>query len=70
MTRKRSRLQVPSDGSFVSLRALIDQFDGQPIAVASLSIHTPDLDDVFFAITGKSKAGAGHKTLDRTASAS
>ena len=49
-------LQVPSDGSFVSLRALIDQFDGQPIAVASLSIHTPDLDDVFFAITGKSKA--------------
>jgi ABC-2 type transport system ATP-binding protein len=52
-------LQVPSDGSFASLRALIDRFDGQSIVVEDLSIHTPDLDDVFFALTGDPKADTG-----------
>lgn len=51
-------LKVPSDGSFTSLRALIDGFDGQNVAVEDLSIHTPDLDDVFFALTGKPKTVA------------
>ena len=45
-------LQVPSDGSLDSLRSLIDQLDVAAVAVAKLSIHTPDLDDVFFAFTG------------------
>jgi ABC-2 type transport system ATP-binding protein len=63
-------LQVPSDGSFTSLRALIDRFDGQSIAVANLSIHTPDLDDVFFAITGKSKTDTDHQIPNRGVSAS
>jgi ABC-2 type transport system ATP-binding protein len=47
-------LQVPSDGSLDSLRSLIDQLDVGGVAVANLSIHTPDLDDVFFAFTGES----------------
>jgi ABC-2 type transport system ATP-binding protein len=47
-------LQVPSDGSLDSLRSLIDQLDVAAVAVAKLSIHTPDLDDVFFAFTGES----------------
>jgi ABC-2 type transport system ATP-binding protein len=47
-------LQVPSDGSLDSLRSLIDKLDGGHVAVAKLSIHTPDLDDVFFAFTGES----------------
>jgi ABC-2 type transport system ATP-binding protein len=47
-------LQVPSDGSLDSLRSLIDQLDVGRVAVANLSIHTPDLDDVFFAFTGES----------------
>jgi len=47
-------LQVPSDGSLDSLRSLIDQLDVAGVAVANLSIHTPDLDDVFFAFTGES----------------
>jgi ABC-2 type transport system ATP-binding protein len=46
-------LQVPSDGSLESLRSLIDKLDGAAVAVAKLSIHTPDLDDVFFAFTGE-----------------
>jgi ABC-2 type transport system ATP-binding protein len=45
-------LQVPSDGSARSLRAILDQLDGASIEVDRLSIHTPDLDDVFFAVTG------------------
>ncbi len=46
-------LQIPSDGTVASLKALLDRLDGESIAVANLSIHTPDLDDVFFALTGQ-----------------
>jgi ABC-2 type transport system ATP-binding protein len=45
-------VQVPSDGSLRSLRAMLDRLDYAGIEVGSLSIHTPDLDDVFFALTG------------------
>ena len=46
-------LQVPSDGSVKSLRALLNQLDGASIQVSDLSVHTPDLDDVFLALTGQ-----------------
>jgi ABC-2 type transport system ATP-binding protein len=45
-------LQVPGDGSITSLRALLDRLDGAEVEVGGLSIHTPDLDDVFFSLTG------------------
>jgi ABC-2 type transport system ATP-binding protein len=45
-------LQVPSDGSVPSLRRLLAHLDDARIEVEHLSIHTPDLDDVFFAVTG------------------
>jgi ABC-2 type transport system ATP-binding protein len=48
-------LQIPSDGSVESLRALIDRLDDAHIEVDGLSVHTPDLDDVFLALTGQSK---------------
>ncbi|MFG1777232.1 ATP-binding cassette domain-containing protein [Micromonospora sp. NPDC049048] len=48
-------LHVPSDGSVASLRALLDQLDQQSITVESLSVHSPDLDDVFLALTGQPK---------------
>jgi ABC-2 type transport system ATP-binding protein len=63
-------LQVPSDGSFASLRALMDRFDGRPIVVENLSIHTPDLDDVFFALTGKPGTGIDDQIVNRKVSAS
>jgi ABC-2 type transport system ATP-binding protein len=44
-------LQVPSDGGVRSLRAVLDRLDAELIEVDTLSIHTPDLDDVFFALT-------------------
>jgi len=46
-------LQVPSDGGVKSLRAVLNQLDGASIEVSDLSIHTPDLDDVFLALTGQ-----------------
>jgi ABC-2 type transport system ATP-binding protein len=49
-------LQVPSDGTVASLRRLLDRLDEERIEVEELSIHTPDLDDVFFAVTGHASA--------------
>ncbi len=46
-------LQVPSDGGVRSLKALLDRLDQQAVPVEGLSVHTPDLDDVFFALTGR-----------------
>jgi ABC-2 type transport system ATP-binding protein len=46
-------LQVPGDGNVPALRALLNQLDSAAIEVEGLSIHTPDLDDVFFALTGQ-----------------
>jgi ABC-2 type transport system ATP-binding protein len=46
-------LQVPSDGGVRSLRAVLDRLDDESIEVDALSVHTPDLDDVFLAITGQ-----------------
>jgi ABC-2 type transport system ATP-binding protein len=44
-------LQVPTDGSVRALRALLDQLDDAAVEVQRVSVHTPDLDDVFFALT-------------------
>ena len=46
-------LQVPSDGSVKSLRALLERLDDASVEVDSLSVHTPDLDDVFLTLTGQ-----------------
>jgi ABC-2 type transport system ATP-binding protein len=46
-------LQLPGDGNVRALRALLNQLDSAAIEVEGLSIHTPDLDDVFFALTGQ-----------------
>ncbi|WP_410812127.1 ATP-binding cassette domain-containing protein [Micromonospora sp. 067-2] len=46
-------LQVPSDGGVGSLRSLLDQLDRASVSVAGLAVHTPDLDDVFLALTGQ-----------------
>ncbi|MEU5625082.1 MULTISPECIES: ATP-binding cassette domain-containing protein [Streptomyces] len=48
-------LQIPSDGSQRDLRSVLDRLDGAGIEADELTVHTPDLDDVFFALTG----GAG-----------
>jgi ABC-2 type transport system ATP-binding protein len=45
-------LQIPTDGGVRSLRALLDQLEQEHIEVDALTVHTPDLDDVYFALTG------------------
>jgi ABC-2 type transport system ATP-binding protein len=49
-------LTVPSDGGIGTLRIVLDRLDTANLEVDDLSIHTPDLDDVFFALTGKKDA--------------
>ncbi|MER7932171.1 MULTISPECIES: ATP-binding cassette domain-containing protein [unclassified Streptomyces] len=51
-------LQVPSGGSQRELRAILDWLDAAGIEADELSVHTPDLDDVFFALTGTPAAAA------------
>ncbi|MDQ1563935.1 MAG: type transport system ATP-binding protein [Actinomycetota bacterium] len=46
-------LTVPSDGGVRALRTVLDRLNAASLEVDDLSIHTPDLDDVFFALTGK-----------------
>jgi ABC-2 type transport system ATP-binding protein len=60
-------LQVPGGGSLTSLRALLNRLDGAAVEVEQLSIHTPDLDDVFFAVTGHPTTGhpTDEKALQR-----
>ncbi|MFG2053738.1 ATP-binding cassette domain-containing protein [Micromonospora sp. NPDC048930] len=48
-------LQIPCDGSQRELRSILDWLDSAAIEADELTVHTPDLDDVFFALTG----GAG-----------
>ncbi|MET8877818.1 ATP-binding cassette domain-containing protein [Nocardia sp. NPDC004604] len=51
-------LRVPGDGGSKSLRDLLDRLAAYSIEAAEVSIHTPDLDDVFFALTGRATTEA------------
>jgi ABC-2 type transport system ATP-binding protein len=50
-------LRVPSDGGATSVRALLDSLDDHSIDVEEFSVHMPDLDDVFLALTGRTSTG-------------
>ncbi|MFJ7270884.1 ATP-binding cassette domain-containing protein [Streptomyces sp. NPDC099050] len=45
-------LRIPGDGSQRALRSILDRLDSAGIEADELTVHTPDLDDVFFALTG------------------
>ncbi|MEW2442444.1 ATP-binding cassette domain-containing protein [Micromonospora marina] len=45
-------LRVPADGGTKSLRAVLDRLDKHSLSAEGCSVHTPDLDDVFLALTG------------------
>ena len=49
-------LQLTGDGRVSTLRTLLRQLDDASVDVEALTVHTPDLDDVFFALTGKQGA--------------
>jgi ABC-2 type transport system ATP-binding protein len=48
-------LQIPSDGSPRALRLILDRLDAAGVEADELTVHTPDLDDVFFALTGDAR---------------
>ncbi|PWU60428.1 ABC transporter [Micromonospora globispora] len=51
-------LRVPGDGGTKSLRALLDRLDEHSLNAEECSVHTPDLDDVFLALTGHTTEAA------------
>jgi len=50
-------LQIPSDGSQRGLSAILGRLETAGIEADELTVHTPDLDDVFFALTGPGLTG-------------
>jgi ABC-2 type transport system ATP-binding protein len=46
-------LQVASGGTAHEIRDLLGELDRRGLAVDRLTVHTPDLDDVFLALTGR-----------------
>ncbi|MER5323537.1 ATP-binding cassette domain-containing protein [Streptosporangium roseum] len=48
-------LQVPSDGGVRAIRELLALMDEHSIDIDDMSVHTPDLDDVFLTLTGQQK---------------
>jgi ABC-2 type transport system ATP-binding protein len=51
-------LDFPTDGSAQSLKGLLDRLGDQALNVESVTVQTPDLDDVFFALTGAHREAA------------
>jgi ABC-2 type transport system ATP-binding protein len=51
-------LQIPSGGSQRELRSILDRLDSAGIEADDLTVHSPDLDDVFFALTGTDSQSA------------
>jgi ABC-2 type transport system ATP-binding protein len=46
-------LDVPTDGDVASLRSVLERLAATSVEVANVSLHSPDLDDVFLSLTGK-----------------
>ncbi|MFD8211175.1 ATP-binding cassette domain-containing protein [Streptomyces sp. NPDC059695] len=58
-------LQLPSDGSQRALRTVLDRLDTAGVEADELTVHTPDLDDVFFALTATATVPAPSKETVR-----
>ncbi|PYC78136.1 ABC transporter [Streptomyces tateyamensis] len=46
-------LRIPGEASIAALRTVLDTLDGAAVRAESLTVHTPDLDDVFLTLTGR-----------------
>ncbi|MFF5854455.1 ATP-binding cassette domain-containing protein [Streptomyces sp. NPDC012751] len=54
-------LRIPSDGSQRELRTVLDRLDSAGVEADELTVYTPDLDDVFFALTGGAAPTRAHR---------
>ncbi len=59
-------LEIPSDSGAAAVRALLNRLGDLAAAVDEVSVHTPDLDDVFFALTGRPTAETPAETTAET----
>jgi ABC-2 type transport system ATP-binding protein len=59
-------LRVPGDGSVQSLQVLLGRLTENSVNAEELSVHTPDLDDVFLALTGRESTGLSNTGLTNT----
>jgi ABC-2 type transport system ATP-binding protein len=59
-------LRVAGDSGLDALRALLDRLDAAGVRAADFSVHTPDLDDVFLALTGDGTTGTDTDTSTPT----
>jgi ABC-2 type transport system ATP-binding protein len=48
-------LRIPNDAGAETLRSALDRLAASSVAVERLTIHAPDLDDVFLTLTGRSR---------------
>ncbi|WP_425437571.1 ATP-binding cassette domain-containing protein [Nocardioides gansuensis] len=58
-------LSVPHDGELSSLQSLVGRLDDD--AVTGFEVHTPDLDDVFLALTGHPTHASEHHETEEAA---
>ncbi|MEV7778716.1 ATP-binding cassette domain-containing protein [Kitasatospora sp. NPDC088351] len=49
-------LDIPGDNSVLTVKAVFDALDNASVRAESLTVHVPDLDDVFLTLTGEGAA--------------
>ena len=54
-------LQIPSDGRADSLHDILDRLRDASLEAERVSVHSPDLDEVFLALTGSHEEEGGHR---------
>jgi len=57
-------IAVPTDGSAVHVRGLLDELDPDGRAVARFAVHSATLDDVFLTLTGQKATRPEMETAD------
>ncbi|MFQ6143774.1 ATP-binding cassette domain-containing protein [Streptomyces seoulensis] len=58
-------LRLAGDGSQRALRSVLDRLESARVEADELTVHTPDLDDVFFALTGGADVPDPHEETVR-----
>ncbi|WP_238419745.1 ATP-binding cassette domain-containing protein [Gordonia sp. 'Campus'] len=60
------RLDLATDDTATTMRTVLNRLDAAGVAVTDVGVHTPTLDDVFFALTGDAARSAPADRTDPT----
>lgn len=58
-------LRVPTEDDLRSMRHVLDRLDQASVSASGLSLHSPDLDDVFLTLTSQTQATDGQQEAVR-----